>query len=50
MKKRSVVGVIIFPFLTLGIYLLYWFVSTKNELKEKGYPTEKVKFVPQNWD
>ena len=48
MRKRSVVGVIVFPFLTLGIYLLYWFVSTKNELKEKGadIPTAWLLIIP----
>ena len=48
MKKRSVIGVIVFPFLTLGIYMLYWFVSTKNELKEKGaeIPTAWLLIIP----
>ena len=48
MRNRSVIGVILFPFITLGIYYLYWFVSTKNELNEKGaeIPTAWLLIIP----
>jgi hypothetical protein len=48
MKKRSVVGVVIFPLLTFGIYGLYWLVSTKGELNQKGaqIPTAWLLIVP----
>lgn len=52
MKKRSLAGVIIFPFLTLGIYTLYWLVSTKRELNQKGagIPTAWLIIIPiVNW-
>jgi membrane protease YdiL (CAAX protease family) len=48
MKRRSIAGVIIFPFLTLGIYTLYWFVKTKGELNAKGaqIPTAWLVIIP----
>jgi hypothetical protein len=48
MKKRSILGVIVFPFLTLGIYSLYWLVSTKKELNRKGaeIPTAWLIIIP----
>lgn len=48
MKKRSIAGVIVFPLITLGIYSLYWFVSTKRELNEKGaeIPTAWLLIIP----
>ncbi len=36
MKKRSPVGVFFFPFLTFGIYLIYWYISVAAEMKAKG--------------
>jgi hypothetical protein len=48
MKNRSVVGVVLFPFITLGIYSLYWLVSTKGELNAKGakIPTAWLLIIP----
>lgn len=48
MKKRSVVAVILLPFVTFGIYALYWFVKTKGDLNEKGatIPTAWLLIVP----
>ncbi len=48
MKRRSIVGVILLPFVTLGIYVLYWFVSTKRELNRKGasIPTAWLLIIP----
>ena len=48
MKKRSVIGVVLFPLLTFGIYGLYWFVSTKKELNAQGasIPTAWLIIIP----
>jgi hypothetical protein len=48
MKKRSVAAVVLLPFITLGIYTLYWFVSTKGELNDKGakIPTAWLLIIP----
>jgi membrane protease YdiL (CAAX protease family) len=48
MKNRSIVAVILLPFVTLGIYALYWFVSTKGELNAKGaeIPTAWLLILP----
>jgi hypothetical protein len=48
MKNRSVLGVVLFPLVTFGIYALYWLVSTKGELNEKGatVPTAWLLIVP----
>jgi hypothetical protein len=35
-KKRNPVWVIIFSIITLGVYLIYWFVKTKEEIKSLG--------------
>lgn len=35
-KKRNPVWVVIFSIITLGIYLIYWFVQTKEEMKSLG--------------
>jgi len=43
MKKRSPFLVFLFPFITLGIYSLYWLVVTKGEMNAKG---EKI---PTAW-
>lgn len=48
MKNRSVAGLIIFTILTLGIYGIYWLVSTKGELNERGakIPSALLIIVP----
>lgn len=48
MRQRSIVGVVLFPLLTLGIYGLYWLVSTKKELNENGadVPTAWLIIIP----
>jgi len=48
MKNRSIVGVILIPFITFGIYAIYWFVSTKKELNRNGaeIPTAWLLIVP----
>jgi hypothetical protein len=35
-KKRNPVWVVILSIITLGIYLIYWFVKTKEEIKSLG--------------
>ena len=35
-KKRNPVWVIILSIITCGIYLIYWFVQTKEEMKSIG--------------
>jgi multisubunit Na+/H+ antiporter MnhG subunit len=48
MKNRGIVGVILLPFVTFGIYTIYWFVSTKEELNQQGaeIPTAWLLIVP----
>ena len=48
MEKRSVVGVVLLPFVTFGIYALYWLVKTKGELNSRGaeIPTAWLIIVP----
>jgi len=48
MKNRSVAAVVLLPLVTFGIYTLYWFVSTKGELNEKGatIPTAWLLIIP----
>jgi hypothetical protein len=48
MKKRSIAAVVLLPFVTLGIYTIYWFVSTKGELNTKGakIPTAWLIIIP----
>lgn len=48
MKRRSLAAVIILPFITLGIYALYWLVKTKGELNAKGaqIPTAWLIIIP----
>src|SRR5438128_209166 len=36
MSKRSVVAVIVLSFITCGIYGLYWYVATKDEMVARG--------------
>lgn len=46
--KRSVAAVIILTFITFGIYSLYWYVKTKDEMVAKGasIPTGWLLIVP----
>jgi Domain of unknown function (DUF4234) len=48
MKKRSVAGVIIFGFITFGIYSIWWYASTKGELNNNGakIPTTWLIIIP----
>lgn len=48
MKNRSIAAVVLLPFVTFGFYALYWMVSTKNELNQKGaqIPTAWLLIVP----
>ncbi len=48
MIKRSILGVLLLPFITLGIYSLVWFVMTKNEMNRKGddIPTAWLLIIP----
>lgn len=47
-KKRHPALVIIFSVITLGIYFIYWFVKTKEEIKSLGasIPTAWLMIVP----
>jgi len=36
MKNRNVIAVVLLPFVTFGIYGIYWFVKTKGELNQNG--------------
>jgi ABC-type transport system involved in cytochrome c biogenesis permease subunit len=46
--KRSLVMIYILSILTFGIYLVYWFVKTKNELNGMGarIPTAWLLIIP----
>ena len=48
MTKRSVVAVILFTLITFGIYHLYWYVKTKNEMNAQGanIPTAWLLIIP----
>jgi hypothetical protein len=48
MTKRSVVAVIVLSFVTFGLYSLYWFVKTKDEMVARGadVPTGWLLIVP----
>ena len=48
MKQRNILAVVLLPFITLGIYTIYWFVSTKGELNKKGasIPTAWLIIIP----
>ncbi|NBX97646.1 DUF4234 domain-containing protein [bacterium] len=48
MKKRSPVAVLLLPFVTFGIYSIYWLVKTKGEMKALGadIPTAWLIIVP----
>jgi hypothetical protein len=47
-KRRSPVAVVIFSIITLGIYLIYWIVATKEEMKSLGaeIPSAWLLIVP----
>ncbi len=47
-KHRNVFLVYIFGIITLGIYFIYWMVSTKNELNSLGgeIPTAWLLIIP----
>lgn len=48
MRNRNVIAVLLLPFVTFGIYSIYWEVSTKIEMNEKGanIPTAWLLIVP----
>ncbi len=48
MKQRSPIAVFLLPFITLGIYSLYWMVKTKVEMNENGaeIPTAWLIIIP----
>jgi accessory gene regulator protein AgrB len=48
MTKRSVIGVLILTFITFGIYHIWWYVKTKDEMVELGaaIPTGWLIIVP----
>jgi len=48
MKKRSPVAVLLLPFITLGIYSIYWQVATKIEMNKQGatIPTAWLMIIP----
>lgn len=47
-KNRNIFLVYLFSFITLGIYAVYWMVSTKNEINSRGakIPTGWLLIVP----
>ena len=52
MKNRSPIAVLLLPFITLGIYSIYWQVKTKLEMNEQGtsIPTAWLLIIPfVNW-
>lgn len=48
MKQRSVAAVLLLPFITFGIYSIYWMVKTKGEMNNMGQsiPTAWLIIVP----
>lgn len=48
MKQRSVIAVLLLPFVTFGIYSLYWAVKTKGEMNRLGesIPTAWLLIIP----
>ena len=48
MQQRSPIAVFLLPFVTFGIYSLYWLVKTKGEMNSKGaqIPTAWLLIVP----
>jgi len=48
MTRRSPISIILLSIVTLGIYYLVWYVSTKNEMNAKGanIPTAWLLIIP----
>lgn len=48
MKNRNPLAVFFLPFVTFGIYMLYWLVKTKGEMNGRGadIPTAWLVIVP----
>ena len=48
MKKRNPIAVLLLPFVTFGIYSIYWMVQTKGEMNAKGasIPTAWLIIIP----
>jgi len=48
MTKRSVAAALLLPFVTFGIYSLYWCVRTKTEMNSRGahIPTAFLIIIP----
>lgn len=48
MKKRSPIAVFLLPFVTFGIYYIYWLVKTKGEMNQQGaaIPTAWLIIIP----
>lgn len=48
MKQRSVVAVILLSMVTFGLYHLYWFIKTKDEMVSLGaeIPTGWLLIIP----
>ena len=48
MRHRSPIAVLLLPIVTLGIYYLVWYVTTKNEMNAKGanIPTAWLMIIP----
>lgn len=46
--KRNIVMIYVFGFLTFGLYFLYWFVKTKDEMNPLGadIPTAWLIIIP----
>ena len=48
MTKRSVAAVVVLYFITFGIYGIYWYVATKDEMVSEGadIPTGWLLIIP----
>jgi hypothetical protein len=48
MEKRSLLNMILLGLVTLGIYYIYWFFATRNEMVAKGaeIPTAWLVIIP----
>jgi uncharacterized protein DUF4234 len=48
MKNRNPLAVFLLPFVTFGIYGLYWLIATKGEMNKRGatIPTAWLIIVP----
>jgi hypothetical protein len=47
-KERNIALVYLFGFLTFGIYFIYWYIKTKDDMNEMGanVPTGILLFIP----